>query len=256
MKIIYKILLMLLTVCLSSSLYAQQPEEIQWKHLEKIYAKDSTQLLLKLNGKALEGKYKIPFEEGGYALYNIRAGKITGDAFWYSIAGNIECKLRYKNGVRNGLKENYDRDGKVWFKQEYINGKQDGINEMYSGGQLTNKSEYKNNKKDGTQYSYSSGKLLSETNYKEGMRDGVSKTYDLSGKLISEINYKNDKQNGLTTMFAIGNKSMDFVFKNGEKHGIGHMYKPDGSVVFTSYYVNGEKVTKEEFEKYEQKSKL
>ncbi|WP_243718092.1 toxin-antitoxin system YwqK family antitoxin [Pedobacter changchengzhani] len=250
MKTTLKIASVLTMMFISTSLYAQLPEEIQWKHLEKIYTPDSTQLVLKLNGKVLDGKYKIPFDEGGFALYTIKSGKITGDAFWYSTAGNVECKLRYKNGVRNGLKENYDRDGKVWLRQEFINGKQDGINEMYSGGQLSNKSEYKNNKKDGPQYSYSGDKVITETNYKDGLRDGLSKTYGLDGKVITEINYKADKQDGLTTMFAMGNKTMDFMFVDGKKHGIGHMYKPNGSVVFTNYFINGEKVSKDEYDKY------
>ncbi|MFD2287118.1 hypothetical protein ACFSOV_13470 [Pedobacter petrophilus] len=79
----------------------------------------------------------------------------------------------------------------------------------------------------------------------------MSKTYDLQGNPITEINYKADQQNGLTTMYAMGKKNMDFVFEDGKKHGIGHMYKPDGSVVFTSYYLNGEKASKDEYDKYQ-----
>ncbi|MFD2287734.1 toxin-antitoxin system YwqK family antitoxin [Pedobacter petrophilus] len=249
MKEIAKITAVLLLMLTSTFTYAQIPEEIQWKHLLKTYNADSSDLTLSLNGKNLNGKYKIPLDEKSYALYTIKNGMITGDAFWYTNGGHLECKLVYKRGVRNGLKENYDHDGKVWLRQEYKDGKQDGLSEMYSNGQLNNKSEYKKDKKDGKQLSYSSGKVLSETEYKDGLRDGMSKTYGLDGKPVSEINYKADKQDGLTTMYAMGNKTMDFVFKGGKKHGIGHMYKPDGSLVFTSYYLNGEKVSKDEFEK-------
>ena len=245
-----KLLAILMMVCLSSSLYAQLPEEIKWEHLQKNYTADSSDLMLSLNGKNLNGKYKIPLDEKSYALYTIKNGMITGDAFWYTNGGHLECKLVYKRGVRNGLKENYDNDGKVWLRQEYKDGKQDGVSEMYTNGQLNNKSEYKKGKRYGKQISYSSGKVLSETEYKDGLRDGLSKTYDLQSNPISEINYKQDKQDGLTTMYAMGNKTMDFIFVDGKKHGVGHMYKPDGLVVFTSYYIKGEKVTKEEFEKY------
>ena len=48
-------------------------------------------------------------------------------------------------------------------------------------------------------------------------------------------------------MYAMGKKTMDFVFLNGKKHGIGHMYKPDGSIVFTNYYLNDEKVSEAEY---------
>ena len=134
---------MLMMVLLSSSLYAQIPEEIKWEHLQKNYTADSSDLMLSLNGKYLSGKYKIPLNEKSYAVYNIKNGMITGDAFWYTNGGHLECKLEYKRGVRNGLKENYDNDGKVWLRQEYKNGKQDGFSEMYSNGKLSLKSLYK-----------------------------------------------------------------------------------------------------------------
>ena len=251
MKTTYKICAILMMIFLSTSFYAQIPEEIKWEHLKKTYAKDSTALQLTLNGKSLNGKYKIPLDESSYALYTIKNGLITGDAFWYTNGGHLECKLEYKRGVRNGLKENYDTDRKVWLRQEFKDGKQDGLSEMYSNGQLTTKSEYKKGKKEDKQITYSGGKVLSETEYKDGLREGKSKTYDLQGNTISEINYKKNQQNGLTIMYAMGKKTMDFMFLDGKKHGIGHMYKPDGSVVFTHYYLNGEKVSKEEYVTYQ-----
>ena len=255
MKKALNLLPILMMVLLSSSFHAQIPEEIKWEHLLKTYAADSTDLKLSLNGKNLNGKYKIPLDERSYALYNIKNGMITGDAFWYTNGGHLECKLVYKRGVRNGLKENYDNNGKAWLRQHYKDGKQDGFSEMYSNGLLNNKSDYKKGKKDGKQITYSGGKILSETEYKDGLREGKSTNYDLQGNPISEINYKKDYQDGLTTMYAMGKKTMDFVFLDGKKHGIGHMYKPDGSVVFKSYYINGEKVSNDEYEKYLGKKK-
>lgn len=109
MKNIYKKLkpiFLLLFLTTSITTYAQLPEEIQWKHLVKTYTPDSSELVLSLNGKPLSGKYKIPLDENSFALYHIKNGMITGDAFWYSNSGNLECKLSYKKGVRNGSKEN------------------------------------------------------------------------------------------------------------------------------------------------------
>ncbi|WP_316795590.1 hypothetical protein [Pedobacter agri] len=127
-----KTVLLLFLMCVVKPIYAQLPEEIKWKHLEKTYNADSSQLVLSLNNKLLQGQYKIPFDEGGFALYNIKKGMISGDAFWYSQGGRMECKLQYKNGVRNGLKENFDNQGKVWLRQEYKNGKLNGLDEMFS----------------------------------------------------------------------------------------------------------------------------
>ncbi|RZK20015.1 MAG: toxin-antitoxin system YwqK family antitoxin [Pedobacter sp.] len=255
-----------LLILTANLLYAQLPEEIKWKHLQKNYNSDSSELVLSLNSQLLNGKYKIPFDEGGFALYNIKKGIITGEAFWYSQGGRMECKIYYKNGVRNGLKENYDNEGKVWLRQEYKDGKKNGVSEMFSNGKLVNKSLYKLDKKHGLSQTFSGDQVLTETYYENDLKNGTSKNYSLDGKLTLEVNYKNDKrsgiyqvyndgqimtetnykddlQHGLSTTYALGKKNMDAEFLNGKRHGIAHMYKPDGTVLFTHYYLNGEKVT-------------
>lgn len=238
-----------LMLLLSSSLYAQLPEEIQWKHLQKNYAADSTKLELSLNNKLLQGKYKIPLDNNSFALYDIKKGLISGEAFWYTNNGNVECKLNYKNGVRNGLKENYDSDGATWLREEYKDGKKDGTSEMYSSGKISSKTEYKKGKKDGLSISYSNGQVMTQTSYKEDKRNGLSSTF-FNGVIATENNYLNDVQDGLGTMYAMGKKNMDAIFKNGQRHGVAHMYKPDGTVLFESYFLFGTKVSKEEYEKY------
>lgn len=266
MKINLKFSAILMLAFTSNLLFAQLPEEIKWKHLQKNYNADSSELVLSLNNQLLQGKYKIPFDEGGFALYNIKKGIITGEAFWYSQVGRMECKLYYKNGVRNGLKENYDNEGKVWLRQEYKDGKKDGVSEMYSSGKLVNKSAYKADKKHGLSQTFSGDKVTTEAYYENDLRNGTSKTYGLDGKLTVETNYKDDKrngvyriyndgqimtetnykddlQNGLTTTYVLGKKNMDAEFLNGKRHGVAHMYKPDGTTLFTHYYLNGEKVT-------------
>lgn len=257
---------------LANTLFAQLPEEIQWKHLQKKYNLDSSELVLSLNNKLLQGQYKIPFDEGGFALYTIKKGLITGDAFWYSQGGRVECKLYYKNGVRNGLKENYDNHGKIWLRQMYKDGKKNGISEMFTGDKLVNKSAYKADKKHGLSQTFSNGQVTTETYYENDLKNGTSKNYSLDGKLTVEANYKDDKrngiyrvyndgqiltetnykddlQNGLSTTYTLGKKSMDAEFVNGKRHGVGHMYKPDGTVLFTHYYLEGEKVSEPIYKK-------
>ncbi len=254
MKKISKLSLILSLVFASSAAFAQLPEEIQWKHLKKDYTADSSDLMLSLNGKRLNGKYKIPLDEKSFALYTIDNGMITGEAFWYTNGGQIECKLHYKRGVRNGLKENYDNDGKVWLRQEYKDGKLNGNSEMYSNGKLTNKSEYLAGKKHGLSTSYSGDKVISETHYKNDQRNGLSRVYN-NGQLVTENNYQDDVQDGLSTSYMMGKKTMDATYRKGKRHGLSHMYKPDGSVLFESYYLLGDKVSKAEFEKYESEKK-
>lgn len=244
----------LIFLCLGTHLFAQLPEEIKWEHLLKTYNRDSTEMVLSLNHKLLHGQYKVPFDEGGFALYTIQKGLITGEAFWYTQGGRMECKLHYKNGIRNGLKENYDSEDKVWLRQEYKDGKLDGSSEMYKGSKIINKSVYKAGKKHGVSLTYSGDQLTTEAYYENDLRNGVHRVFN-NGKIITENNYKDDLQNGLSTSYALGRKSMDATYENGKRHGVSHMYKPDGSVLFESYYLLGEKVTKAAFEEYQQSDK-
>lgn len=253
-NLILKLSCTFIFLCLGTPLFAQQPEEINWKHLVKTYNPDSSKLVLSLNDKLLEGNYKIPLEEGSFALYTIKNGLITGEAFWYSQGGRMECKLLYKNGVRNGLKENYDNENRVWLRQEYKDGKEHGLSEMYNNGKLVNKSTYKAGKKDGLSLTYSGDQLTTEANYENDQRNGVFRVYN-AGKIVTENNYKNDVQNGLSTTYNLGKKSMDSTYENGKRHGVSHMYKPDGSILFESYYLLGQKVTKLAFEEYQQSDK-
>ncbi|WP_233602986.1 toxin-antitoxin system YwqK family antitoxin [Pedobacter sp. KBW06] len=250
-KMIKKLGYTLIFLCLGTSLFAQLPEEIKWDHLLKTYHRDSTEMVLSLNGKLLQGQYKVPFDEGGFALYTIQKGWITGEAFWYSPGGRMECKLHYKNGVRNGLKENYDSENKVWLRQEYKDGRQEGLSEMYKGEKILNKSVYKAGKKHGLSLTYSGDQLSTEAYYENDLRNGPYRVFN-NGKIITENNYKDDLQNGLSTSYALGRKSMDATYENGKRHGVSHMYKPDGSILFESYYLLGEKVTKAAFEEYQQ----
>lgn len=236
---------------LSTNLFAQLPEEISWKHLLKTYNQDSTEMVLSLNNKLLEGQYKIPSDEGGFALYTIKKGKITGEAFWYTQGGRMECKLHFKDGVRNGLKENYDNDDQVWLRQEYKDGKQDGISEMYRSGKVINKSSYKAGKKDGQSLTYSGDQLSTEANYENDKRNGLYRVYQ-NGQVITENNYKDDLQHGLSSTYLSGKKSMASTYENGKRHGVSYMYKPDGTVLFESYYLLGDKVSKDAFEKYQE----
>ena len=250
MKNKYQLSLTLFLAFAASSAFAQLPEEIQWKHLKKDYTADSSDLMLSLNGKRLQGKYKIPLDEKSFALYTIENGMITGEAFWYTNGGHMECKLHYKRGVRNGLKENYDNEGKAWLRQDYKDGRLNGTSEMYSNGKLSSKSTYLAGKKHGFSTSYSGDKVIAETQYQNDQRNGVSKTY-INGQLVTENNYQDDVQHGLSTSYMMGKKTMDATYVNGKRHGISHMYKPDGSVIFESYFLLGEKVSKAAFEKYE-----
>jgi antitoxin component YwqK of YwqJK toxin-antitoxin module len=254
------------TLCIS----AQEVKNINWDQVRRKYNSDSSRMELSVNSIPLNGAYKQRFEDGGYGLYNIKNGMITGDVLWYNAAGTVSARMGYKNGVRHGKKENYDGQGKAWLKENYLNGKQEGLTEMvtsgtkattfykqgkreglatrYLNGKISSEENYKNGLKDGISRTYVNGELNSETSYKQGLKDGLSRTYTM-GVPAMETMYKNGKKNGLFTMYANGVKTQDAYYVDDKRKGPSRMYRPDGTVLFTNYFFNDQKVTKEEFEK-------
>ena len=50
-------------------------------------------------------------------------GQLHGLCIYYWDNGNVMYKLRYVNGVQYGLRERYKSDGKLWYKDYWLNGK-------------------------------------------------------------------------------------------------------------------------------------
>lgn len=249
---------------------AQEFKDINWEQVRRKYNSDSSKMELSLNNIPLNGWYRQRFDDGGYGLYNVKNGMITGDVFWYNAAGKIIARMEYKNGVRHGKKENFDAQGKTWLRENYWNGKREGLTEMinaggtsttfyrqgkreglatrYINGKIASEEHYKNGVKDGLSRTYVNGELNSETNYKQGVKDGTSRTYTM-GVPAMETLYKNGKKNGYFTMYVNGKKTQDVYYVEDKRHGPSRMYNPDGTVLFTNYFFDDQKVTKEEFEK-------
>ena len=80
-------------------------------------------------------------------------------------------EANYKDGKRDGVYKEYDKNGKLSKEKNYEDGWLDGVFKVY----------------------HVNGNLGIEGNYEDGKRDGVHKYYDENGKLEREENYKDDK---------------------------------------------------------------
>ena len=70
--------------------------------------------------------------------------------------------------------------------------------EYYDSGGLLARENYKNGKQEGLAKSYyENGKLHTEENYKNGLLEGLKKVYFESGKLGAEVDFVNGKTEGL-----------------------------------------------------------
>ena len=86
--------------------------------------------------------------------------------------GNLGKIAEFKNGLRHGKQETYDKNGQ-------LNGP---YNSYYENGNLKTEATYRNGKEDGPiRVYYENGQLWSESKYKNGVEVAPIKWYDENG---------------------------------------------------------------------------
>jgi antitoxin component YwqK of YwqJK toxin-antitoxin module len=141
----------------------------------------------------------------------------------YSEYGQIGSFL---DGRRYGLHRNWDENGKLTYECEFIDGKRNGIQKIYTDGQIRFYTEYEDDKMNGVSKSWLRGNLFSEENYKNDVLDGFYKIYetresDYSVHKIGDLklicDYKNGEKNGVLTTFLGGKVYKIQLYRDGEK---------------------------------------
>ena len=140
-------------------------------------------------------------ERGGITYQVNSQTPFTGTSIEYHIDTIIDNKfeeilpknkIKFKNGVKDGLSESFYFNGQLQLKSNFKNGELDGPSERYyPNGQLSFKGTYKNGELDGlSDEYYEVGQVKEKSNYKDGLLDGPSESYLENGQLNRKINYK------------------------------------------------------------------
>ena len=108
-----------------------------WKTSDKQYAQYYTELVYK------DGQHQNPVN-----IYYAKSGKLQSSAHWLSVwtdgwkladkerlwyyeSGSLLQKVPIKNGMWNGIKEEYWENGNVKLRQKYVDGKEKGCEEKF-----------------------------------------------------------------------------------------------------------------------------
>jgi hypothetical protein len=151
----------------------------------------------------------------------------TGSSVNYYDNGQLKQKENYKDGKQDGLLEKYYSNGQLWSRQNFKNGKQDGLLEdYYRKGQLFKRGKYNDDTKEGLwEKFYDNGQVEFERTYIEG-KIIESKYYQESGERIKEITIADSKWMLKMNGFAKGEYSMTF--------------EPDGNLKYSRvHYILG-----------------
>lgn len=126
--------------------------------------------------------------------------------------------ITYKNGtkIKHGKEILYYLDGGVAQRAFYIDGKKEGLFQMFSQkGVLIYEAYYRNGLLHGPckLFDVASGKIKSEMNFAYGLQVGQMNIYDIkSGKLWHQLHYKQGKKDGKAVEFDESGKIVREVF--------------------------------------------
>ncbi len=154
--------------------------------------------------------------------------------------------IQYKEGKKNGLYLEFDKQAKIIKKIEYKDDLIHGTNLAWKNGRISVKQEYKDGKLNGKSLIYTDkGFVQEESEYKEGKRHGVTTWYMVEEKIQGPkyvmYTYQDGKFEGVQeTYYENGNVKTRKMFSNNVQHGPAIEYYEDGKVKSEANYKNGE----------------
>jgi len=142
---------------------------------------------------------------------------------WFYENGIIKSEGVYKNGLRNGLFKEYDRQGNLKKIEKFVDDlKQESAEEV---ARLDLRRDY-----------YPSGKVKIEATYRQGVPEGIRREFDENGEVVRSFIFRN----GILASEGIINAE-------GLRQGFWKDYYPDRTLKSQGNYLNGNKTDEWEF---------
>jgi antitoxin component YwqK of YwqJK toxin-antitoxin module len=183
-----------------------------------------------------------------------------------------------EKGEPDGTETFYDVHSgcRMYRKVPWKDGKRHGEEKLYSGDQVKAVIPWVDDRIQGVRKTFHpEGRLQMEAAYENGVAEGPTRTYAFSGTLIREESHKDGKRHGLARDFwpetgkpkreieydvgkvvgvareyyADGRLKRELPFKDNAMHGVEVQYEADGTVVRKCYWLDGRKVSQEDYEK-------
>ena len=127
--------------------------------------------------------------------------------------GEIDRRVTYKNGLKDGLLEEICRSGQISQKAMFQKGKRHGITKWLdcSTGAITSQNHYVNGDKDFfVDYHPNCNNCISEKGYWEGHQRWIVEKYDREGNPI-EVKLQNCKDKGFTDCIVVNVEKTDSI---------------------------------------------
>jgi len=147
---------------------------------------------------------------------DFKGGKCVGKAFGYFPNGAVEKQITFVDGVKSGLSELFDKEGKLLTREHYTKGV------LSSTGKHHAVEKYDSN-----------GRLLFVQDFKAGKPHGLCMEYDGSGRLRYVVEYVEGKKQGKEEFFGENGMSLGSgLYAHGTPVGE-HLRKyPSGQIAY------------------------
>lgn len=168
--------------------------------------------------KGILQEYKAFAPNGAIVYQNKKDGKNNYSATLYYSNGNMKREGRVENGDRTGEWIEYDKNGLIISKTNYVEGDKDGKSITY----------------------YPNGQADVETDYVKGETNGYYRKYFINGKLEMEGTYIKDKQIGeWHTYYINGNINYKNFYLEGVLEGWQEYFTVQGKLYLAIFYELG-----------------
>lgn len=212
----------------------------------------------------VEGPF-VRYYSNGVVNYEGTAkdGVTIGEYNVYFRNGELLEEIVYdESGKLNGIKKEYEVDGKLYFETEYTKGEQtnykyfdkkgnlvidqkvknkEDLKIYFSTGELKGVGQLLKGERDGKwTFYFPNGDIESTGSYTNGERDGTFKWYYENGQLASTVNFSNDVEEGyFKSYYRNSNLKSEGYYKEGQKVGEWKYYYSNGNLSGEEYYLGG-----------------
>jgi len=110
----------------------------------------------------------------------------TGSSVVYHNNGQLWYRENYKNGKQDGLQEGFLSNGQLWIRTNYKDGKENGLHERFYNNPVSRLHSFLIPATD-------RGQLKVRGNYKNGKLNGLGEIFDENGNLTKTETYRDGK---------------------------------------------------------------
>jgi len=154
------------------------------------------------------------------------SGKMTGTWKWYYDSHQVKTEESFRNGLKDGLRTEYDEDGKIIEEGEYVDGLEDGP------------------------WFTQTGDFVEKGTYRDGLKTGIWRSWFLvtSGTATDSIrnfegNFIDDNPDGKHIYYWENGKiKNEGIYVMGKKEGDWTLYNSDGTPFLIITYRNNAEV--------------